>query len=139
MLVKYSILHLNEGHPAFAILERIRSKIESGTPKEQAIQEVSQTSIFTTHTPLQAATDIFPFSLMEQYFSSYWEKLNMSREEFLGLGTNPDDPSSGFNMTVFALKMCNYRNAVSKRHQEVTKKIWHSLWKDLSDGWLKKT
>ncbi len=131
--IKYSILHLNEGHPAFAILERIRAKIESGTPKEQAIQEVSQTSIFTTHTPLQAATDIFPFNLMEQYFSSYWEKLNMSREEFLGLGTNPDNPSSGFNMTVFALKMCNYRNAVSKRHQEVTKKIWHSLWKDLPE------
>ncbi len=133
MGIKYSILHLNEGHPAFAILERIRAKIESGIPKEQAIKEVSETSIFTTHTPLQAATDIFPFNLMEQYFSSYWEKLNMTREEFLGLGSNPDDPSSGFNMTVFALRMCQYRNAVSRRHQEITKKIWHSLWKDLPE------
>ncbi len=131
--IKYSILHLNEGHPAFALLERIRAKIETGIQKDQALKEVSETSIFTTHTPLQAGTDIYPFSLMEQYFSSYWEKLNMTREEFLGLGINPDNPSSGFNMTVFALKMCNYRNAVSKKHQKITKKIWHSLWKDLPE------
>ena len=128
--IEYSILHLNEGHPAFALFERVRSFMENkNLSLESAIQKVRETSIFTTHTPLQAATDVYSFDMMSNYFSDYWKKLGMSKEEFLSLGINPDSPGSGFNMTVFGLKMCNQRNAVSKKHCEVTKEIWKSVFK----------
>ncbi len=126
--IKYSILHLNEGHPAFALFERVRSFIEDEKlPLKEALQKVRETSVFTTHTPLQAATDVYNFDMMSSYFSDYWKRLGMSKEEFLNLGVNPEDKNSGFNMTVFGLKMCNQRNAVSKKHCEVTKEIWKSV------------
>ena len=126
--IKYSILHLNEGHPAFALFERVRSFVENEKMSlEDAITRVKETSIFTTHTPLQAATDVYSFDMISNYFSNYWEKLGMTKEQFLSFGINPDAPNSGFNMTVLGFRLCNNRNAVSKKHCEVTKKIWKNI------------
>ena len=86
------------------------------------------TSIFTTHTPVAAGHDVFPFDLMEKYFRSYWPSLGLSRDEFFRLGVNPADPRAGFNMTVMALKLSAFRNGVSLRHGEVTRRMWQSLW-----------
>jgi starch phosphorylase len=127
--IRYSVLHLNEGHPAFAILERIREKTEKGSSYHSAFDGVKATTVFTTHTPVPAGHDIFPFQLMEKYFSSYLPSLELSRDAFFELGTNPADPT-GFNMTAFAMKSSAYRNAVSKKHQEVTRRMWRSLWPD---------
>jgi starch phosphorylase len=133
--VEYSILHLNEGHPAFALFERVRSFMEKDNMSfNDAFQKVRESSIFTTHTPLQAATDVYGFDMMSNYFADYWKRLGISKEEFLNLGINPDTPNSGFNMTVFGLKMCEHRNAVSKKHSEVTKEIWKNVFaKDSKD------
>ena len=129
--IKYSILHLNEGHPAFALFERVREFMQSdGMSLSEAVQRVRKTSVFTTHTPLQAGTDVYDFNMMSEMFSEYWERLGMSKELFLGYGMNPDDPSSGFNMTVFGMKMCGYRNAVSRKHAKVAADIWKSLFPD---------
>ncbi len=126
--IEYSILHLNEGHPAFALFERVRSAVENeGMPLEEAIAHVKATSIFTTHTPLQAATDVYGFDMMSHYFGDYWKRLGMDKERFMGFGVNPDKPTEGFNMTVFGLKMCNHRNAVSRKHRDVTQKIWKNV------------
>ena len=127
--VHRSILHLNEGHPAFALLERIREKVtEEKLSFEEAARQVRSTSIFTTHTPVPAGHDVFPFALMEKYFSSYWPSLGLSHDEFLHLGVNPSQPQAGFNMTVMALKLATFRNGVSRRHGEVTRKMWQCLW-----------
>ena len=128
MGLKHPVLHLNEGHPAFAILERIREAVSPGNRFADALQNVKGTTVFTTHTSVPAGTDVFPFELMEKYFSSYWPALGLDRESFLGLGMNPADPRAGFNMTVFALKCSSHRNGVSKRHGEAARHIWHSLW-----------
>ncbi len=126
--VKYSILHLNEGHPAFALFERVRTLIENEKiGLEDALERVRTTSIFTTHTPLQAATDVYSFDMMSHYFGDYWKRLGMDKEQFMRFGLNPDAPQSGFNMTVFGLKMCDHINAVSKKHCEVTKEIWKNV------------
>jgi len=126
--IKYSILHLNEGHPAFALFERVRSFIEEGKMSlEEAVKKVKETSVFTTHTPLQAATDVYSFDMMSNYFRDYWQRLGLSKEEFFSFGSNPDAPNDGFNMTVLGLKMCHQRNAVSKKHSEVTKEIWKNV------------
>ncbi len=123
--IEYSILHLNEGHPAFALFERIRSFMErEDVGVEEAIEKVKQTSVFTTHTPLQAATDVYSFDMVSASFKDYWEKLGLSKEAFMSFGVNPDDPSAGFNMTVLGLNMCNNKNAVSKKHGQIAADIW---------------
>jgi starch phosphorylase len=126
--IKHSVLHLNEGHPSFAILERIRERVESGASFEQAFEDARATTVFTTHTPVAAGTDVFPFPLMEKYFCDYWPSLGLDRERFFQLGLDPNDPRAGFNMTAFALRASSYDNAVSKRHGEVARRMWHSLW-----------
>lgn len=126
--IKHSVLHLNEGHPAFAILERIRERVEGGMSHKEAIEQVRETTVFTTHTPVQAGHDRFPFSLMEKYFSSHWPSLGMDRDTFLNLGVDPKEPGAGFNMTAFALRMSGYRHGVSMRHGEVARGMWQSLW-----------
>ena len=131
--IKYFLLHLNEGHPAFALLERIREKVDQGVSYEEAIQQVQTTSVFTTHTPVPAGHDVFPFHLMEKYFSSYWPALTLDHDSFLQLGIHPEEPHAGFNMTAFAMKMSNYRNAVSNRHGVVARRMWQSLWPELTE------
>jgi len=126
--IKHSILHLNEGHPAFALLERIRERVAAGMKFDQAFDEVRSSTVFTTHTPVPAGHDVFPYSLMEKYFGSYWPSLGVDHEGFFKLGTDPKAPASGFNMTAFALRASGCRNGVSKRHGEVSRDMWQSLW-----------
>jgi len=131
--IKYSILHLNEGHAAFALLESIRDKVQKGMNYSEASQHVKKTAVFTTHTPVTAGHDIFPFQMIEKYFNSYWPSLGLDRESFLKLGVHPKNPNAGFNMTAFALRMSEFRNGVSKKHGEVARKMWHSLWPELPE------
>jgi starch phosphorylase len=129
--IKHSVLHMNEGHPAFALLERLRERIEEGgMTYEAAVKEVRATSVFTTHTPVPAGHDVFPFELMDKYFGNFYPRLGLSRDEFFNLGRHPADPGAGFNMTAFALRMSHYHNGVSVKHGEVSRKMWHSLWPD---------
>jgi starch phosphorylase len=131
--IRHSICHLNEGHAAFALLERIRERLADGMSYKEAVQQVRATSVFTTHTPVPAGHDVFPFELMEKYFHSYWPALGLNREKFFQLGIHPSDPNAGFNMTAFSLRMSGYHNAVSKRHREVARSMWKSLWPDTPD------
>jgi starch phosphorylase len=62
--IKRSVTHLNEGHPAFALLEQIRDRVQGGMHYEEAAEKVRKTAIFTTHTPVPAGHDVFPFHLM---------------------------------------------------------------------------
>jgi starch phosphorylase len=126
--IKHSVLHLNEGHSAFALLERIRERVEEGASFAVAAEQVRATSIFTSHTPVPAGHDVFSFHLMDKYFSHYYPLLGLTRDAFLHLGINPNEPSAGFNMTAFALKMSAYSNGVSKKHGEVARRMWHPLW-----------
>lgn len=129
--IRHSLLHLNEGHCAFALLERIRDRVQGGMNYEDAVQEVRATTIFTTHTPVAAGHEIFPFPMIEKYFRSYWPSLGLDRDSFLQLGIHPGEPHAGFNMTALALKLSAYHNGVSRRHQEVARQMWQSLWPDL--------
>jgi starch phosphorylase len=126
--IKHSILHLNEGHAAFALLERIRDKVEAGHSFDEARQTVGDTTIFSTHTPVKAGHDVFPFELMGKYFQDYCSTLGLQHDTFLQLGVHPDEPQSGFNMTAFVLRMAGHLNGVSRRHGEVARKMWKNLW-----------
>ncbi len=104
-------------------MEKIRERIQENITYEEAIQQVQATTVFTTHTPVPAGHDVFPFPLMDKYFSRYYPLLGLNRDAFLQLGISPKEPTAGFNMTAFALRMSAYRNGVSKRHAEVARRF----------------
>jgi len=128
--IEYSVLHCNEGHPAFAVLERIRERVGAGMSYTDAFEEVRNTTVFTTHTPVPAGHDVFSYQLMDKYFGAYLPTLELSRDEFFRLGTNPARPEC-FNMTAFALRCSAFRNAVSKKHGEVSRSMWQQLWPEI--------
>ena len=103
--IEHYLLHLNEGHAAFALLERIREVISAGKNFQVARENIIHTTIFTTHTPVPAGHDVFPFQLIEKYFHSYWPGLGLDRDAFFQLGVHPEKPEAGFNMTAFALRL----------------------------------
>jgi starch phosphorylase len=131
--IKHSVLHLNEGYPAFAIFEKIRERVDGKMGYEEAAQQVRASTVFTTHTPIPAGHDVFPFQLMDKYFSHYYPLIGLSRDEFLKLGIHPNRPAAGFNMTSFALRMSAYHNGVSKKHGEVARSMWQPLWPGLKE------
>jgi len=120
--------HMNEGHCAFMVLERIRELVAEGLSFDEAAAAVRATTIFTTHTPVPAGHDAFDFSMVEKYFNHYWDSLGLTREAFMELGRVPGE--ANFNMTALALRFADYRNAVSQRHGEVSRRMWQVLWPD---------
>jgi len=131
--IAFSALHLNEGHPAFAQLERIRERVEKGVAFSDALKQVRGTSVFTTHTPVPAANDIFSFDLMDKYFSAYYRALGIDSKTLFSLGSHPCDITPGFNMTAFALRTTEFHNGVSENHGKVARRMWHCLWPDLPE------
>ena len=123
-----SVWHANEGHTSFMMLERAREYVAQGIPFDEAVRRVQANTVFTTHTPVPAGNDVFPFDLMDKYFHDYWGSLGIDRETFLKLGSYNAYPDQGFNMTILSLKMSDYRTGVSKIHGAVARSMWHALW-----------
>lgn len=124
------VWHMNEGHSAFLVLELMREKVAQGQSLQEARDEVRSHAVFTTHTPVPAGHDAFPFHMVEQYFSGMWEELGLTRDEFLSLGRHEESWGTAFNMTVLALRTSGQVNGVSKLHGEVSRKMWQSVWPD---------
>ncbi|HEY7790391.1 MAG TPA: alpha-glucan family phosphorylase [Vicinamibacterales bacterium] len=123
-----AVYHLNEGHAAFVVLQRIRDDIEAGATFDDALQEVRRTTIFTTHTPVPAGHDAFPFQLVERHLAGCWGTLGAYREQFLALGNYSGDAGPQFNMTALAIRSADKVNAVSQLHGEVTREMWAPMW-----------
>ncbi len=124
------VWHMNEGHSAFLILERIQEYMRQGLSYDEASKIVKATDIFTTHTPVPAGNDQFPIWLVDKYFSAYWEAIKLSRDEFVSLAKHAQPWGETFSMPVLALKLSDQRNAVSELHGQVSRKMWQSLWPD---------
>ena len=125
--------HMNEGHSAFMVLERIRELMqEKQFNFDEAREAVWPTNIFTTHTPVPAGNERFEISLMEKYFSNWPQILGIAWRDFLSLGRErPYDDHETFCMTVLALKMAAYANGVARLHGVVSRKMWRNLWPGL--------
>ncbi|MGE0822517.1 MAG: alpha-glucan family phosphorylase [Candidatus Binatia bacterium] len=123
-----TLWHLNEGHAAFVTIERVRELVTAGTSFDEAVAEVRRTTVFTTHTPVPAGHDAFPFHLIEKYLSNYWGQLGLDREQFLAFGRHHEPWGDVFHMTVLAMQMTGHRNGVSKTHGEVSRRMWQRLW-----------
>ncbi len=124
------VCHLNEGHAAFAVLERAYSFMtESGQPFEAALAATRAGNLFTTHTAVAAGFDRFAPALIEQYLGGYAERrLGITRQELLALGRqHPNDASEPFNMAYLAIRGSGAVNGVSQLHGEVSRQLFAPL------------
>lgn len=128
--VRPAVLHLNEGHSAFAVLERSRERVEEdGLSFEDALRETSLQTVFTTHTPVPAGHDRFSSELMRQELGWLGGALKVDHERLMGIGrVNPRDGGEPFCMTVLSLRGSRYRNGVSNLHGHVARRMWVGVW-----------
>ena len=129
-----AVWHLNEGHAAFVVLQRIRDLIEAGHSFDSALQEVRRTTVFTTHTPVAAGHDAFPFNLVETHLAGCWGTLGDYRDRFMQLGEYDNGAGPQFNMTALALRTATGVNAVSQLHGAVTRQMWAPVWGNLPEA-----
>jgi starch phosphorylase len=125
-----TVWHLNEGHAAFVALQRIREIVEQGRSFDEALEDVRRSTLFTTHTPVPAGHDAFPFHLVEKHLAGTWGEIGQHRQNFLALGEYDNGSGSLFNMTALALRTSAFVNGVSALHGEVTRSMWRPMWPD---------
>ena len=130
------VFHLNEGHSAFLTLELARQLIErDGLSFAEAANQVRERCVFTTHTPVAAGHDEFEASLVQKCFGDWPEiNLGLAREEFLKLGRVNGNSNESFGLTPLALRMCRSTNGVSRKHGEVSRRLWQEMWPDRGAG-----
>jgi starch phosphorylase len=129
-----TVWHLNEGHAAFLQLERIRELVqEKHLSTSAAFWAAKADAVFTTHTPVPAGNDAFPFELMDRFFGNYWGRLGLDRDGFLRLGSYDYSWGPQFSMTVLALRTTGKANGVSRLHGEVSRHIWRGVWPDVPE------
>ena len=127
-----TVYHINEGHSAFLLCERI---IQIMQDKKLSFSEAKEivwaTSVFTTHTPVIAGNEHFDFNLVKKFMEPYVAQLGIGWDAFLDLGKEtPNSPM--FCMTVFALKLSAYLNGVAKLHGVVSREMWKNIWPGLN-------
>jgi glycogen phosphorylase len=128
------VCHLNEGHAAFVVLQRIHDLTERGASFDEALNEIRLTTIFTTHTPVPAGHDAFSFQVVEKHLAGCWGTLGPNRDRFLALGAYDNGSGVQFNMTALALRSAGKVNAVSELHGQVTRQMWAPMWPDLPEA-----
>ena len=127
--IKPDVCHLNEGHAAFAVLERAHSYMkETGVSFPHALAVTRTGNVFTTHTAVDAGFDRFAPELVYEHSTVLAERLGITTNELLALGrANPDDDSEPFNMAYLAIRGSASVNAVSRLHAEVSRRLFQPL------------
>jgi glycogen phosphorylase len=127
--IQPQVCHLNEGHAAFAVLERARHFMEeTGQSFEAALVATRAGNLFTTHTAVPAGFDRFAPPLIEQYLGAYAQQFGIKSDDLLALGRlNPNDPSEPFNMAYLAIRGSGAVNGVSRLHGQVSRGIFAPL------------
>lgn len=129
-----SVYHMNEGHSSFLTLELIKDIMQEKKVSFEIAKEIATVkTVFTTHTPVPAGNDIFDISLVEKYFNGFWDKLGISKEDFMKLGMAGDSLEQGFNMGILALKIAGKKNGVSKLHGEVSRELFSEVWPNIAE------
>lgn len=125
------VYHMNEGHSAFLVIERLLECMGQGMSYDEAMVRVRSNTVFTTHTPVPAGNEAFSLDLMGRYFGSFATKLGLDWAQFVQLGQMEGGNAHNFEMTVLALRLSSWANGVSRLHGEVSRHMWNKLWKSL--------
>ncbi len=120
--------HANEGHAAFMMVERVRELCVSGVAYDDAVRQVRNRSVFTTHTPVPAGHDQFAVTEVAQCAGDMWTDMGISAEAFVRIGYHPEAGPNSFHMTAASIRMSRRVNAVSRRHGIVTREASRALW-----------
>ncbi len=130
MGISPGVLHLNEGHSGFAVLEAIRDRMqEEGLDFDAAAHQIPREVVFTTHTPVPAGHDRFDSDLIEEHLGPLREELGIPHARLMGFGReHPEDHQEPFCMTVLGLLLSRRANAVSSLHGEVSRAMWKGLY-----------
>jgi len=126
MGLKPSVFHINEGHAAFLILERVRSLVADGLSAETALEAVASNTVFTTHTPVPAGHDQFNDGTVLPYLKSVFGELGSAPEKLAALARPP--AGGDFNMTALAIRGARYINGVSRIHGGVSQRLLKDFW-----------
>jgi glycogen phosphorylase len=124
--IEPSVLHLNEGHAAFAGIERLRPRLAAGMALAAAVEAATSELVFTTHTPVPAGHDRFPEALVRTHLPPLAERLGVPLAELRRLATGPGEPD--WNQTVLALRLAGRSNGVARLHGRVSREMWAGLW-----------
>jgi starch phosphorylase len=125
-----TVWHINEGHAAFLIFERLREYTTGGLPFAAALEATAANTVFTTHTPVSAGHDVFPPERVARQFASFPPELGISPDQLLELGRAAEHPDV-FNMTRLALRGSAAVNGVSKIHGQVSSRLCSPVWPDV--------
>ncbi|HEX2167685.1 MAG TPA: alpha-glucan family phosphorylase [Longimicrobiales bacterium] len=125
------VIHLNEGHAAFAACERAGGLMEDGESFRDASERAAGGVVFTTHTPVAAGHDYFPQDLLERYLGGYMWEMREPWDRFIALGGTTHD--ARFCMTALAIRLSNIRNGVSRLHGAVSRAMWNQIWPELQE------
>lgn len=133
--IHIDVVHMNEGHSSFAIIERTRILMKKHhLTFTQALEVTRKTGVFTTHTPVPAGNDEFHPDLIRNYFQDYIKDVGISIDEFLAIGrSTPGKPGENFSMPVAAIRYSSYVNGVSRLHARVARRMWKNLWHDIPE------
>ena len=123
-----SVWHMNEGHSAFMIVERVAERVANGSDFESAVAAVRASTIFTTHTPVAAGNEVFAEALIDKYLSRYRERMGLQHEAFMELAAVSGPHGRIFSLPTLALRCSRLRNGVSVVHARVSRRMWHHLW-----------
>ena len=127
--IEPALVHLNEGHAAFAVLELARAEAARGAPLEAALAAARKRTVFTTHTPVAAGNETYPGEDVIGTIGDLMAELCVDPEALLRLGrSHPEDDREPFGMTQFSLRMSRAANGVSRRHGGVSREMWRGLW-----------
>ncbi len=129
--IKPQVWHMNEGHAAFLGLERMVENVESGMGFGEAVERASAGALFTTHTPVPAGHDTFPLDLISSYMGEWWNRLKISKDDFLNLGRETKSFGDVFSMSNLALLTSRAAGGVSKLHGQVSREMFHERWEGL--------
>jgi glycogen phosphorylase len=121
-----TVWHINEGHAAFLILERLRNLMQQGLDFASALEAVAVNTVFTTHTAVPAGHDYYSTQMLLNYFQDWCRELHIPGEQLLALGLGPGE--SEFNMTTLAVRGSRFHNGVSKIHGDVSAQMLRNLW-----------
>jgi starch phosphorylase len=122
-----SVWHVNEGHAAFMMLERMRERIAWGHAFGPALETVAAGTVFTTHTPVAAGHDVFTYGQLRHFLGTYLGALHVPERRLFALGANQAGDHR-FNMTAFAMRASRHRNAVSRVHRGVAARMEGHVW-----------
>lgn len=129
------VIHMNEGHCAFLVLERLREEMAKGLDFKKALIEVRKSCIFTTHTPVPAGHDRFSWDLKKEALGGMREAMKLPEGAFMDLGrVKPSDVDEPLCMTVLALRCSRAANGVAELHGHVSRKMWQALYPNMEEN-----